>query len=313
MAESKQISMDDILTDELPPPEKPEKPDKPEAEPKPEAAAPEKLEETQYPEIERVQSRRKAWRDKEMDARGLKRDAETGQFVPKEAVAAEPEKPGGAKLTEPEKPAAAPAAAPQQEMSDKEKAFLHAMQEERQKRQELERRLQAIETAKSAEPGATEQPQTFWDDPEGFLAKHNENARREALNTRLQVAETFARKAHTDFDEKIEIFGQLIQSTPGLREQWLKAADPAEYAYAVGRNHLELQQVGSIDALREKVAKETETRVRAQLEAEMKAKAEELARQRDALPPSLSEARNTAPGNRPIFSGPTSMDDILSS
>jgi len=301
-----QLSMDDILKDDLPPPEKPEAPA---PEPK---AAPEKPSAVEKPEAEqeakpeRVQSRRKAWEEKEMDARGLKRDPETGMFVSKDAPAeakpAEPEKPAA---TEPAKPAAQP-----QEMTDKERAFQRAMLEERGKRQEIERRLAAIEAAKGP-AAATEAAKTFWDDPEGALAKHQEESRRESINTRLQMAEMFARKSHTDFDEKIEVFGQIIQQTPGLREQWLAASDPAEFAYNVGKNHLEFQQVGSIDAMREKIAKETEASVRAQIEAELKAKADALAKERAALPPSLSEARSTGSWNRPVWNGPTPIDDIL--
>jgi len=310
MSDPKQMSMEDILADELPPREeapKAEEPPKTEAAPE---APPEKPEPSSEP---KVRSRRKEWQDREMDARGLRRDPETGQFVPKEP--AEAEKPAEAaqaateKPAEPEKPAAV-----QQEMSDKEKAFLRAMQEERQKRQELERRLQAIEAARTqqtAPPQPAEAPKTFWDDPEGFLARHNEQVKRESINTRLQISETLARKTHNDFDAKVEVFGQLIQTTPGLRERWLASSDPAEFAYTVARNHMELQEAGNIDALREKIAKETETRVRAQIEAELKAKAEALAKERAALPPSLSEARTTGQPNRPVWNGPTSMDEIL--
>lgn len=306
-----QMEFDDILKDELPPPEKPE----PEAAPEPEA----KTEAAPEPKQERVQSRRKQWQDKEMDARGLRRDPETGQFVPKDAPVeaktdepkpeAKPEakteaKPEQAK--EPEKPAA-----PQQEMTEKERAFLKAMHEERQKRQELERRLQAIEAAKAQAGAPAEAPKTFWDDPEGALARHQESIRREALNARLQVSETLARKAHADFDEKVDTFGQLIQTTPGLRERWLASPDPAEFAYTVAKNHMEFQAVGSLDAMREKIAKETELRVRAQIEAELKAKAEALAKERAALPPSLSEARSTGQPNRPVWNGPTPFDEII--
>jgi hypothetical protein len=240
-----------------------------------------------------------------MDARGMKRDPETGQFAPKEEKPAEPvkaeEKPAEPKV-EPEKPVA-----PQQEMTEKEKAFLRGMAEERRKRQELERRLQALETKPQGDPAA---PKTFWDDPEGALAKDRQERQREIIQTKLGLTETFARQRHADFDEKIAEFGQLVGSTPGLREQWLADADPAEFAYRVGRNHLELKQAGSIEEMRAKLVRDTETRVRAQLEAELKAKAEALAKQKEALPPSLSEARS-AGHNRPVWSGPTPLDDII--
>ena len=84
------------------------------------------------------------------------------------------------------------------------------------------------------------------------------------------------------------------------------------FAYNMGKNHLELRQVGNLDAMREKIVKETEARVRAEVEAQFKAKQEELETQRAALPPSLSDVRSTG-ANRRVWGGPTALDDILKS
>jgi len=267
--------------------------DKPSAETKPE------------PQVERSQSRRKTWADKEQDAQGRVRDPETGQFVAKSETTEEaPAKTELAK-SEPAKPVVAP----QQEFTEKEKAFQRAMMEERGKRQELERRLSAIEAAKAASsPG--EPAKTFWDDPEAALARNKAEIRTETTNARLQMAEFISRQKHQDFDEKIEEFGKILQQTPGLHAQWLAAPDPAEFAYTTGKNHMELQQAGSMEEMRAKIERETSARVRAEVEAELKAKAEALAKERAALPPSLSEARSTGV-NKPVWGGPPSLDDIV--
>jgi hypothetical protein len=304
---AEQLSLNDILSDKEPVAPEPAKEPIKEPAAKEPAAAP-KTEETpkDEPKVERPQSRRKAWADKEQDAQGRIRDPETGQYAAKpaaEAPPAEPAKPEPAKA-EPAKPIAAP----QQEFTEKEKAFQKAMLEERGKRQEIERRLAAIEAAK---PAATTEPaKTFWDDPEGALAKHQAEARKESINTRLQMAEMFARKSHPDFDEKIEVFGKILQQTPGLHAQWISAPDPAEFAYNLGKNHMELEQAGSIEEMRAKIERETSARVRAEVEAELKAKADALAKERAALPPSLSEARSTGV-NKPVWGGPPSLDEIL--
>ena len=257
-------------------------------------------------QAERNISRKQAMRDKEQDAQGRVRDKETGQYVAKTPPKEEAVAP--AKAEESAKPAAqaAPDAAVQQEFTEKEKAFLRAAQEERGKRQALEARLAAIEAAKPQEPA-----KTFWDDPEAALKAHEDRIRQESTNARLQMAEFSARQRHADFDEKIATFSQVAQQTPGLIQQWLAAPDPAEYAYQLGKNHLELKQVGSLEEMRAKIERETTTRVRAEVEAELKAKAEALEKARAAIPESLSAARSTGTANRPVWSGPTPLDSIL--
>ena len=292
-------SMDDILSDKPAPKE-------PVASPKEQLEIPVLGDKPlpEEPKVERPVSRKQAHRDKEQDAQGRVRDPETGQYTAKaEAPPTEPAKAEPAKV-EPAKPAVA---APQQEFTDKEKAFLRGLQEERTKRQELERKLAALEAAK---PATAEPAKGFWDDPEAALAKHMQESKAEATNARLGMAEFIARQKHTDFDEKIEVFGQILQQTPGLHQQWLAAPDPAEFAYNIGKNHLELQAAGSMEEMRAKIERETTARVRAEIEAELKAKADALAKDRAALPPSLSDARSTGV-NKPVWGGIPSMDEIL--
>ncbi len=119
-----------------------------------------------------------------------------------------------------------------------------------------------------------------------------------------------ARYRHTDFEEKLNIFQELVSKTPGLWQQCLASVDPAEYAYGLAKNHQELQQVGNLDALKAKIEKETEARVRVKIEAEIKAKDEALQKERAALPGSLSDARSSGV-NRPVWGGPPPLDAVL--
>lgn len=248
------------------------------------------------PVVERATSRKKEWADKEQAAQGRVRDPNTGQYSTK----VEPEP-----TPEPVKEAPKPV---QQDMTDKEKAFLRTAQEERYKRQELEKRLAALEAAKPAEP-----VKTFWDDPEAALKRQQEeikaerdSIRNETLTARLQTSEFIARKAHPDFDEKVDVFGELLKETPGLHAQWLADPDPAEFAYKAAKSHIDLKEAGSIDGLREKIEKE----VRLKIEAELNEKAAKLAAERAALPPSLSDARSKG-NHKTVWSGAPSMDSIL--
>ena len=277
---SEQLSMDQILED------KPAEPVQVETTPEP---------------VEHNHSARKAWADREQEAQGRVRDPVTGQYVPKEEPKEEPK----VEVKEEPKVEVKP---PIQEFNDREKAFLAETDRQRRKSQELERRIAEMEAAKQKEP-----EKTFYDDPDGALAKRDEafskqlaDLRTEMTTSRLSTAELMARRQHPDFDQKIEVFGELLKETPGLYQQWLSSPDPAELAYNLGRTHIELKEAGGIQELRAKIEKET----RLKLEAELKAKAEALEKERAALPPSLSDARSKGT-NRPVWNGPPSFDNIL--
>ena len=230
--------------------------------------------------------------------------------TPEPASAPEPQaapEPPPAPAPEPPAPEPAPAvpepaaAAPQQQMTDKEKAFYTAMSEERRKRQEIERKFNELLQAQPPQ-----EPKAFWDDPEAALQTFKHEVDKVVTTTRMDTAEQIARSKYNDFDDKINVFAEVLQNTPGLREHWMQAPDPAEFAYRTGKNYMELQQAGNIDALRAKI----ESEVRVKLEAEMKAKDEARKAELAAIPPSLSNAQS-APGNKAVWGGPPSLDNIL--
>lgn len=256
---------------------------------------------------ERPVSRKQAHRDKEQEAQGRVRDPETGQYAkakePEAEVKPEAKAPEVKPEVKPEAKAPVVAAPPQQEFTEKEKAFLKAAHDERAKRQELERRIAAMEKP-------PEQPKGFWDDPEAAFKQQNEKIQSVALQTKLQTAEGIARLRYTDFDEKLAKFTELAQNTPGLAQQTVMAPDPAEFAYRTAKNHMEMQEAGGIEGLRKKIEAETTARVRAEVEAELKAKAEEAEKLRSNLPGTLSGVRGVT-ANKPVWSGPPALDDIL--
>lgn len=192
----------------------------------------------------------------------------------------------------------------QPELTEKERGFLAAAEAERKKRQDLERRLAEYEKKQPEQPA---EKKSFWDDPEGHLKKDREETRQEVLHAKLQLTEQMAREKYKDFDPVIEVFAEQLHQTPGLHAQWLASPNPAEFAYKVGKHAKDLREAGSIDALRERIEKET----RVKLEAEFKARQEELDKQRAALPGSLSDVRGGVAQNKTVFTGPPSLDDIL--
>lgn len=260
------------------------------------------------PEVERVTSRRAKHREKELAAQG--RDPYSGQFVKKEEPGAETKK--EEPKAEPAKPEvkAEPAKQPAEELTAKERAAFAKAADETRKRQDLERQIAELRAGKP--PAEPEKPKPFWDNPEEALQRHKDEVRQTAMNERLRTAEMIARSRYPDFEEKLQVFGELVQQTPGLAQQWLNSNDPGDFVYKLGKAHLELRQAGGLEELRKKIETDTAARVRAEVEAEHKAKQDALDKERKALVPSLSDVRGG--GSRPapvVFQGPTPLDTIL--
>ncbi len=221
-------------------------------------------------------------------------------------------------------PAAAPEAPPEPideptGMTPKEKAFYAKSKDEREKRQKLEQeyavlKAQLEQATRPKQPEAQPEPaKDFWEDPEGALKAHQEQikqqieeSRRMATTTRIDVAEMMVKREHPDYNEKLAIFHEIAQQNPNVVQEMLRAENPALYAYELGKNHLELKQAGDLPTLRAQIEKET----RLKLEAEFKAKEEARAAELANIPQSLTGVRSTGV-NRPVWSGPPPLDDIL--
>lgn len=185
--------------------------------------------------------------------------------------------------------------------TEREKAFLRKAEEERSKRQEIERRY-------SQQPPAPQQPpQTFWEAPEENLKSFEEKIRTELTRGRIQTSEIVARSKYKDFDEAVESFSKIVEDTPGMFQQWVQSPDPAEFVYKTYRSEKMQREYGDPGKMREQLRQE----VRAEIEAELKAKADKLTQEKEAIPGSLSEVRGTPSGSKAVWTGPTPLGDIL--
>lgn len=293
------MELDDILSDK-----EPEAPKEPAAK---EPAAAEPKEPTE-PAVDRPKPSRKEHMKREYAAQG--RDPETGQFVAKPAQAEPvPTEPKAAEPAEsPKEPPAAPEPSEVQKAWEREKAaLLKAALDERKKRQELERQLaQPMKPAQPQEPA-----KTFWEDPEGHLNAIKEQSSQVALQTKIETAEMIARSRYQDFDQEVAVFKEMALSVPGLAQQCFSSPDPAEFAYRTGKFHRELKEAGGLDQLRTKIEAETRATVEKEFKAKEEARLAEMARQRAALPGSLSDVRGAAASKRMEYTGPTPLDVIL--
>ena len=292
------MELDDILSDK-----EPEAPKEPAAK-EPAAAEPKEAAE---PVIDQPTPNRKEHLKKEYAAQG--RDPETGQFVSKEPAAATTETKAAVPAAEALKdPAAAIEPSEAQKGWEREKAaLLKAALDERNKRQELERQI-----AQPAKPVQPQEPtKTFWEDPEGHLNAIKEQNTQVALQTKLQTAEMIARSKYQDFDQEVAVFKEMAMTVPGLAQQCFSSPDPAEFAYRTGKFHRELKEAGGLTQLRANIEAETRAKVETEFKAKEEARQAEIARQRAALPGSLSDVRGAAAPRRLEYTGPTPLDVIL--
>lgn len=174
-----------------------------------------------------------------------------------------------------------------------------ALQDERRKRQELQRQLDALANQKPQ----TEKPD-FWADPEKAFGDLKAEMGQLVQGAILGVYEGQARGRHTDFDERMDTFADMVRNDPTLYQRMLTAPDPAEFAYQSAKTSEEINAAGNIDNYRAQV----EAEVRQKLEAEYNDKFGQVLNER--IPPSLSNTR-AAGSNRPEWTGPPSLDNIL--
>lgn len=139
---------------------------------------------------------------------------------------------------------------------------LAALMAERAKRQELERRLAALE---KGQPQA-EKPDIFTD-PERAVAELvnqqtgpiRERFFKQSINT--------AAKSYEDFDAAAENFSAMMEANPSLIQQLRSEEDPGEFIYRVGSNTPEFREAQAAKTREQLSAKDTEiAALKAQIE-----------------------------------------------
>ncbi len=220
----------------------------------------------------------------EMDAGGPQRD-EHGRFAAKTGVDDMPP----------------PGKLPQEEYK--------AIREEREKRQALERDMEALKQQLQSlqqpqEPPAP--PPNIWEDEEGTFAHHRQQAVSEAVQqatfqATLRMSEMMARQAEPEFDTLKAEFLALAEKNPALAEQALADPHPWNKAITIAKTHKTMTDLGAtnLDELRAKIREE--------LMAEQQA----IPPARPGLPPTLTTERNVGARSGPAWSGPASLADLL--
>ena len=181
---------------------------------------------------------------------------------------------------EPAPPGVKEPSAPPAEDEDASKSVpVKALQEERRKRQELEKRLAEFER---------QQPQ-----PEGPL---------DPVRQRLDLSVEYAREQFPDYEDAESAFIEAVQAYPRGRELYQKMLEdrhPARFAYEIGQQLLALREIGDPRTYKQRVM------------AEAKAATTPPPRP-PSLPQTLAASRDSggrfAPSNS---AAPTPLGDIL--
>lgn len=179
----------------------------------------------------------------------------------------------------------------------------------RNENRELKERLAAMERQFQQQPQQPpEMPPAFWDDPDKAIEARVAQAAEMAIQRyqqqqtmeRINASEAAAKGRHADYEDAFRAFQQAAQANPTLIQQMTSESDPAEFAYKTGRRAMDLEQVGSLDAL---IAAE-----RAKWEAEAKAAIPAPAQ---SFPATTATDGSVGSRSGPAWAGPAPISDLL--
>lgn len=193
-------------------------------------------------------------------------------------------------------------AEPQSEKSGWE---FQAYQDEKQKRQNLEKRLEELE-------GRLAQKKEEPEDDTDYISQSELKTRMESFATQQVQQALFqdrltrhydeTKSKYEDFSEMETAFAQMAKADPNLRAQFVKAPNPAEFAYVQAKNAQLLSKYnGNIQAMLDAVRKEQGIESKEVKEAPAK----------KPKAPSLANATESEKNSAPVVKS-TTLDDIFS-
>lgn len=184
-----------------------------------------------------------------------------------------------------------------------------AIREEREKRQNLERELEALKQQfqtlqQPKEPPAP--PPTIWEDEQGWQQHFSAQVAQQAsFNAKLDMSEMLARQSHQDFDSMKASFLQMAEQNPALAQQALSDPHPWDRAYKIAKNAATMAELGAtdVDTLKAKLREE--------VLAELQQGSQPLPQQQPTIPPTLTTERNVGARTGPAWSGPKPLSELL--
>ena len=203
--------------------------------------------------------------------------------------------------------------------SAKEKSAL-AKERERVRQKEL-----ALEEERAKLVPKEDDAQTFWDNPEqvlsGVQSKLKTEFQEAIVNERVNTSVVIAQGRYADFQEKVDIFNQLVQEKPDLYFEMRKQPNPAEFAYRTAMEHKEREEMGDPATYKANLREQLKAELSAEYEAKLKEAEDKLkdkeTQEAEALVKKklekggFSEVRSVGRNAEGKFSGPTPMKSII--
>lgn len=181
-----------------------------------------------------------------------------------------------------------------------------AIREEREKRQTLEKELEALrnqiqQLQQPQEPPAP--PPSIWDDEQGWQT-HLQNQVLQQANqiSRINASEMAARSQHQDFQEMFDLFNEMAGSNPQLVQQAMADPHPWGKAYQIAKNYKSMQDLAAVDV------NDLRAKLKEELLAELQQGNSPVA---PSIPATLSGERSVASRSGPAWAGPTPLSEIL--
>lgn len=230
--------------------------------------------------------------------------------TPAPEAAAKPEPTGDPKS------AAPPADAPR-EQDERSQVPRKALEDERRKRQELERRFKELEehVAAQRKPQPEAQPPNWDLEPAAAARALEQQFAVRDYQTRVYMSERMLRREHEDYDEVARVFAEAASQNPALVQEVMAHPFPAEFAYDYGRRYKLLSEIGTDpDAYRSRIeadilAKHGITTGGTSAQSAPAPKSKQPAA---PVPRSLARDVSQQPRNsRGQFEGPASLDELL--
>jgi hypothetical protein len=199
----------------------------------------------------------------------------------------------------PEPAAVAPTAPPAEKTVP-----LAALESERKKRQEYEKRLKDLE-AKPTQPAPN-----FYDNPEAHLDHRFQDIEARAQGRVFAALEYAAKAQHSDYDEVAAEVIEAAQSNPAIVQTVMQAANPAMAMYEQGMKLRQFREMQDPEAYRAKIAAEIREQVIAELggrAAQAQREAEARAAKAEAIPPDISNRTSATPKGGATVTNPVNV------
>lgn len=197
-----------------------------------------------------------------------------------------------------------------------------ALEDERRKRQDLERQLADLTKAAQQPKPQPQQQQPVqqqqyperpdpWVDPEGAARYDQMMFQHQLFETRVITSKELMKSLKTDFDDVEKVFIEAASADPYLEQQLVRHPLPAKFAYEQGKRIMLMREIGDDpEAYKAKVREE----LRAELAGQQQTQ-QAPAAVAPGTPKSLASTASTQPRNKNGTFAPqdglASLDDIL--